>query len=131
MFTDLNNRGNTMSDYTVIKTINHPTLKNAEVELAWTYEDTSIAGSFDDDDVKDLERQVDQGDLCWFIARVRILINDKEFGSAYLGGCLYESPGRAFEEGMNGSLEDMINIATTEALVEIKELKEILEEAVS
>jgi hypothetical protein len=44
--------------------------------------------------------------------RVRALIDGRELGSAYLGGCLYEDAGQVLEDG---TAEDLIEQAVIEA----------------
>jgi hypothetical protein len=41
---------------------------------------------------KDIQR-IERGELVYFIARVRVLLDGRELASDYLGGCCYESAG--------------------------------------
>lgn len=79
-----------------------------------TWEDVQVRDCFDDScyDIKDLERKVNEGLLDWFLLRVRVLLDDYEMGTAYLGGCLYED---ASEVLTDGTAEDLIETAIIEA----------------
>lgn len=92
-----------------------------------TYEDISLRDCFDDScfDIADMERKVNNGDLEWFMLRVRVLLDGHEFGSHYLGGCLYDW--NKIEDVMtDGTAEDCIYEALNEAKQEVKRLKEKL-----
>ena len=39
-----------------------------------------------------IARDLDSGDLCAFVAQVRVLFRGIELGTDYLGGCIYKSP---------------------------------------
>ena len=85
-----------------------------EVIVDKTWEDISIRDCFDDScyNIREMEQQVDRGELDWFILRVRALIDGHELGSAYLGGCMYED---AREVLTDGTAEDLIEQAVIEA----------------
>jgi hypothetical protein len=79
-----------------------------------TYEDLSPRDCFDECcDVDEICRDIDSGNLDWFMLRVRVLVEGLELGSAYLGGCLYKD---AREVLTDGTAEDFI----AEAMVEAK-----------
>jgi len=86
--------------------------------VSWTYEYVPLRDCFDDTcyDIAEMERKVDSGLLDWFVARVQFFYNGVEAGSDYLGGCLYEDVDKAFEDGLDGYLEDMIQEAEAEAI---------------
>jgi hypothetical protein len=90
-----------------------------------TWEDIAVRDCFDDTcyDIKDMERKVNEGHLDWFMLRVRVLLDGHEFGSAYLGGCMYED---AHEVLTDGTAEDLIAEALIEARSEVRRLKEKL-----
>jgi len=79
-----------------------------------TYEDMHPRDSFDDSchDVDEICKDIDNGQLEWFMLRVRVLVEGLELGSAYLGGCLYEDPKEILTDG---TAEDFIAEAMTEA----------------
>ncbi len=79
-----------------------------------TWEEISLRDCFDDTcyDIREMELKVDSGQLDWFMLRVRVLVDDHELGSAYLGGCLYED---AREVLSDGTAEDQIHMALEEA----------------
>lgn len=95
-----------------------------DVVLSWNYEDIPIRDCFDDTchDIAEMERKVDAGYLDWFVARVQFFYNDVEAGTSYLGGCLYEDVDKAFEDGLDGYLEDMIAEAEAEAIMYIGDM---------
>ena len=79
-----------------------------------TYEDMHPGDCFDDCyDVEQICRDINSGNLDWFMLRVRVLVEGLELGSAYLGGCLYKD---AREVLTDGTAEDFI----AEAMVEAK-----------
>lgn len=56
-------------------------------------DDTHPGDSFDDTvyNISDICRQIDRGNMEWFVLRVRAVIDDHVFGTAYMGGCLYDA----------------------------------------
>ena len=96
-----------------------------DIVIDKTWEDLALRDCFDDSchDIADLERQVDNYDLDWFMLRVRVLFDGHELGSHYLGGCLYED---AREVLTDGTAEDCIAEALIEARSEVRRLKEKL-----
>ncbi len=83
-----------------------------------TWEDIPLRDCFDDTcyDIREMELKVDSGQLDWFMLRVRVLVDDHELGSAYLGGCLYAD---AREVLSDGTAEDQIQLALEEARREV------------
>ena len=69
-------------------------------------EDMLPDDSFDDAvyNIQDICRQIDLGHMEWFQLRVRAEIDGHVFGTAYMGGCLYDA--------------DSINDVLTDGLVE-------------
>ena len=63
-------------------------------------------------DVDQMCRDIDSGDLDWFILRVRVLLDDVELGSDIVGGFLYENARDVLTDGV---AEDMIWTAMSEA----------------
>lgn len=72
-------------------------------------------------DIADMCRRIDHGDLEWFMMRVRVLLDGHEFGSAYLGGMLYDW-NRVTDVLTDGTAEDLISEAFTQARREINRL---------
>ena len=79
-----------------------------------TWEDIHPGDCFDDScyDIQDMCRRIDSGDLDWFMLRVRVLIDDVELSSEYLGGCMYED---ARDVLTDGTAEDLIYTAIEDA----------------
>ena len=80
-----------------------------------TYEDLDPKDCFDDDcfNIKDMYRDIECGNLDWFMLRVRVMVENIELSSEFLGGCLYKD---AREVLTDGTAEDFI----AEAMVEAK-----------
>ena len=95
-----------------------------DVILSYCNEDTPLDMLFDDTchDIQELARKIDSGLLDYFVARVQFFYSGVEVGSSYLGGCLYEDVNQAFEDGLDGYLEDMIQEAEAEAIAYVGEL---------
>lgn len=89
-----------------------------------TYEDLNPRDSFDDSchDVDEICKDIDNGNLEWFMLRVRVLVEGLELGSAYLGGCLYEDPKEILTDG---TAEDFIAEAMTEAKSKVYRLSKV------
>jgi hypothetical protein len=83
-----------------------------------TWEDLSLRDCFDEEcfDLKEMNEQINCGDLDWFMLRVRVLVEGLEMGSHFLGGCLYKD---AREVLTDGTAEDCIYGAMEEAKREI------------
>jgi hypothetical protein len=80
-----------------------------------SYEDLDPKDCFDDScfDIKEMYSDIECGNLDWFMLRVRVMVENIELSSQFLGGCLYED---AREVLTDGTAEDLI----AEALVEAK-----------
>jgi hypothetical protein len=93
------------------------------VDKSW--EDLSVHDCFDISchDTEQICKDIDSGNLDWFMLRVRVLFDGHEFGSHYLGGCLYED---AKDVLTDGTAEDCIAEALHEARGEVRRLKEKL-----
>jgi hypothetical protein len=80
-----------------------------------SYEDIHPSDLFDDSefDIKQLCQDIESGNLDWFMLRVRVMVENIELSSQFLGGCLYKD---AREVLTDGTAEDLI----AEALVEAK-----------
>lgn len=77
-----------------------------------TYEDINPRDHFEADDIDEILRKIDNGTYEWFMLRVRVLVEELELGSHYLGGCLYED---ARDVLTDGTAEDCIGEALKEA----------------
>jgi hypothetical protein len=95
-----------------------------------SYEDLSLDQCFDDSldengvplfDLKEMARDIDSGNLDWFMLRVRVMVEGLEMGSHYLGGCLYKD---AREVLTDGTAEDCIGEALHEAKREVYKYKQ-------
>ena len=80
-----------------------------------TCEDTNPRDLIDDgvDDLDQLCKDIDSGQVDWFMLRVRVLVEGLELAATHLGGCLYAN---AKEVLVDGLAEDLI----AEAMVEAK-----------
>ena len=95
-----------------------------------SYEDLSLDQCFDDSldengvplfNLKEMARDIDSGNLDWFMLRVRVMVDSLEMGSHYLGGCLYRD---AREVLTDGTAEDCISEALHEAKREVYKYKQ-------
>jgi hypothetical protein len=109
-----------MRDYTELATYERD---GFTVIVDKTWEDIALRDCFDDScyDIADMERKVDRCDLDWFMLRVRVMVEELELGSHYLGGCLYED---AREVLKDGTAEDCIGEALYEAKREVYKYKQ-------
>jgi hypothetical protein len=80
-----------------------------------SYEDMDPKDCFDDEcfNLKEMYSDIESGNLDWFMLRVRVMVENIELSSEFLGGCLYKD---AREVLTDGTAEDLI----AEALVEAK-----------
>ena len=92
-----------------------------------TWEDLDPRGQFEEGDVEDIVKNIDNGTYDWFTLRVRVFFDCHEMGSHYLGGCCYEDAKTVLTDG---TAEDCITAAMDEAKAEILQLKAKLEEFV-
>ena len=81
-----------------------------------TWEDINPRDHFEDDNMDEIIRKIDNGTYEWFMLRVRVLVEGLELGSAYLGGCLYEDPREVLTDGV---AEDFIAEAMKEAKTKV------------
>jgi hypothetical protein len=70
-------------------------------------------------DVDEMARQIDRGDLDYFMLRARALLDGHELGSHIVGGFLYEDAREVLRDGM---AEDCIYAAMAEAKKEARRL---------
>ena len=92
------------------------------VIVDWTYEDAALGDCFDET-VSDLEDMIDRcnrGIDTHYIARVRVMYDGHEMGSATLGSCYAVGcdPVDDIESGIGGYLVDMVDEAVDEARAE-------------
>lgn len=90
-----------------------------EVIVDKTYEDLDPRHQFEEADVPEILRKIENYTYDWFMLRVRIMLDGHEMGSHYLGGCLYED---AREVLIDGTAEDCILTALREAKEEVNRL---------
>lgn len=83
-----------------------------------TSEDLPLSHCFDEScyDLEQMSRDVEFGNLDWFMLRVRVLVEGHELASEYLGGCLYKDPKEVLTDG---TAEDLISEATITAKREV------------
>ena len=83
-----------------------------------TYEDMNPKDCFDDEcwDMKQMFDDIESGRLDWFMLRVRIMVDEYELASEFLGGCLYED---AREVLRDGTAQDLIDQAMITARREV------------
>jgi hypothetical protein len=88
-----------------------------------TWEDLNPRDCFDDCcDVDEIIKDIDRGHLEWFMLRVRVLVEDLELASEYLGGMLYEEPRECLTDG---SAEDIIEQAVEQAKMKVYRLSKV------
>jgi hypothetical protein len=102
-----------------------------EVVVDKTWEDIPLEHLFDTTidpdtqqpyfDVDEMARQIDRGNLDYFVLRARVLYNGLELGSSIVGGFLYED---ARETLTDGTAEDLIYQAEQEAKQALPDLIE-------
>jgi hypothetical protein len=112
-----------MQHYTEIATIERD---GFQIIVDRTWEDCHPRDLFDDSvsDIKEICEKIDRGIWEWFVLRVRVMLDGREFGSSYLGGCLYEDPTEVLRDGV---VEDLIAEALRESREELVKLKQRLE----
>ena len=83
-----------------------------------TWEDLSPRDCFDESvtDIKQLCEDIDSCKLDWFMLRVRIMVDEYELASEFLGGCLYENSREVLTDG---TAEDLIAQAMITARREV------------
>ena len=90
-----------------------------DVIVDWTYEDCALSDCFDEtvSDIEDMVRRCNAGIDTHYVARVRVLYDGVEMGSAFLGSCYaYDcDPEDDINAGIGGHLKDMIEEAVDQA----------------
>jgi hypothetical protein len=96
-----------------------------EVVVDKSYEDISPRDLFDDSvtDIDEICRKIDSYDLDWFMLRARVMLDGHELGEHIVGGFLYED---ARDTLTDGSAEDLIYAAMSEAKTEVQRLRQRL-----
>ena len=94
-----------------------------------TYEDLDPKDMFDDSidpdtgkpyfDMDQIYSDINNGNLDWFMLRVRVLAGGVELGTDYVGGFLYKDAREVLTDGV---VEDMIYTAMQEAKTQVREL---------
>ena len=97
-----------------------------------TPEDSGLEGHFDDSidpdtgkpyyDLKEMYRQLETGHLSWFMLRARAFFEGHEFGSAVIGGMLYETS-KIDDVWSDGVVDDAIFMAVEEAQREFERIR--------
>ena len=111
-----------MRDYTEIAVIERNGL---DIIVDRTWEDIDPRDHFDDCDIEEICRKIDNGTYEWFMLRVRVMLAGHEMATTYLGGCLYENPEEVMTDGV---ADDMIFEALNEAKDEIQRMQKIMAE---
>jgi hypothetical protein len=95
------------------------------VVLETTWEDTALRDCFEESefDLADLARQIDRGDLEWFVLRARALVDTHTLGESYLGGLLYEDPKAVLSDGV---ADEAVDMAVATANTRIADLQQKL-----
>lgn len=86
-----------------------------------TWEDLSPRDMFEEDDVDEICRKIDNCTYDWFMLRTRVFFMDAELAANYLGGCLYEDAREVLTDGI---AEDQIYATLLEAKQPFMELKQ-------
>lgn len=83
-----------------------------------SYEDLHPEDCFDESvtDIKQMCKDIDSGNLDWFMLRVRVLVEDCEVSREYLGGCLYKDAKDCLTDG---TAEDIIAHAMEHAKIQV------------
>ena len=85
-----------------------------------TWEDLNPRDMFEDDDIDEICRKIDNCTYDWFMLRTRVLFEGVELACEYLGGCLYEDAREVLTDGM---AEDQIYQALINAKTELAAMK--------
>jgi hypothetical protein len=86
-----------------------------------TWEDLSPRDMFEEDDVDEICRKIDNCTYDWFMLRTRVFFMDVELAANYLGGCLYEDAREVLTDGI---AEDQIYATLLESKQPFVELKQ-------
>jgi hypothetical protein len=86
-----------------------------------SYEDMAPKDCFDDTqfDIAEINHNIEHGHLDWFMLRVRVMVENIELSSEFLGACLYEN---ASEVLTDGTAEDLIDQAMVTAKKDVYRL---------
>jgi hypothetical protein len=84
------------------------------VDKSW--EDLNPRDHFEDDDIEAIIDKIERGVYDWFMLRVRLMVDEYEVASEYLGGCLYENPKDVITDG---TADDLIDTAMVTAKREV------------
>lgn len=84
-----------------------------------TWEEMDPRGQFEESDIEEIVKKINNDTYEWFMLRVRVLFEGHEMGSNYLGGCLYEDARTVLTDG---TAEDCIQEALREAKQEVNRL---------
>ena len=90
-----------------------------EIIVDKSWEDLNPRDMFETEDADEICRKIDNGNLDWFMLRVRVLVEGLELDSEYLGGCCYED---AKEVLTDGTAEDLIAQSLTNAKQQVYRL---------
>ena len=73
-----------------------------------SYEDMDPKDCFDDEcwDIKEMYAGIESGNLDWFMLRVRVMVENIELSSEFLGGCLYKDAREVLTDGTAADLID-------------------------
>ena len=75
--------------------IHHKKEGQFDIYFSWTYEDSPLSDHFpeeSEEQIKDMVKKIDRGDLTWFIAKVSAYKCGIELASDIVGCCLYSDP---------------------------------------
>jgi len=81
-----------------------------------TWEDMDPRGQFEDSELEEIMEKINNYTYEWFMLRVRVMVDEYEITSEYLGGCLYENPREVLTDG---TVEDLISMAMVTAKREV------------
>jgi vacuolar-type H+-ATPase subunit E/Vma4 len=84
------------------------------VDKSW--EDLNPRDHFEDENIEDIIDKIERGVYDWFMLRVRLMVDEYEVASEYLGGCLYENPKDVI---IDGTADDLIDTAMVTAKREV------------
>jgi len=81
----------------------------------------SLSQMFKPEEVDELSKQINEGELIMFVAKVSAHKLDVELSSDILGGCIYKSEAEFYTE-VGGYFDDMVNTVVEGAKEKIKQL---------
>ena len=90
-----------------------------EIIVDKSWEDLNPRDMFEAEDADEICRKIDNGNLDWFMLRVRVLVEGLELDSEYLGGCCYEN---AADVLTDGTAEDLIDQSLANAKKQVYRL---------